>query len=104
MSPWTFLIIGYFSTIAVETPILLFGLSPRHAPRTKLFAGVWLTACTYPIVVLALANHTLLAETFAPAAEIAAFFSLTRTASWRDAAAITAANLASFGFGLLVFG
>ncbi len=104
MSPWTFLVIGYFATIVVETPILLIGLSPRHALKTKLFAGAWLTACTYPIVVLALSNHTLLAETFAPLAEIAAFAGLTRVATWRDAAAITIANLASFGLGLLVFG
>ena len=104
MSPWAFLVIGYFATIAVETPILLAGLSPRHPLRTKLFAGAWLTACTYPIVVLALSNHTLIAETFAPLAEIAAFYALTRVASWRDSAAITAANLASFGAGLLIFG
>jgi hypothetical protein len=104
MSPWTFLVVGYFATIAIETPILLVGLSPRHALRTKLFAGAWLTACTYPIVVLALPNQTLIAETFAPLAEVAAFAVLTRAAGWRDAAAITVANLASFGVGLLVFG
>lgn len=104
MSAWQFLLVGYIATIAIETPILLLGLSRRHSVRTKLFAGAWLTACTYPIVVLALRDYTVVAETFAPLAEIAAFFALTRTLSWRDAAAITAANLTSFGLGLLLFG
>src|SRR5439155_26613476 len=52
MNPWLFLIIGYPVTIAIETPILLLGLSPRHPMSRRLFAGIWLTACTYPIVVL----------------------------------------------------
>ena len=57
MSPnelWRFLPLGYLLTILIETPILLIGLSGRHPFRRKLFAGVWLTACTYPIVVLVL--------------------------------------------------
>ena len=57
MSPfelWHFLVIGYLFTILIETPILLLGLSRRHSFKQKLFAGVWLTACTYPIVVLVL--------------------------------------------------
>ena len=49
---WRFLPFGYLLTIAIETPILLFGLSPHHPKRRRLLAGVWLTACTYPIVVL----------------------------------------------------
>jgi hypothetical protein len=55
MSPaelWRFLPLGYLFTILIETPVLLIGLSRRHSIRQRLFAGVWLTACTYPIVVL----------------------------------------------------
>src|SRR5215467_13015731 len=81
MSPadlWRFLLIGYPFTILIETPILFIGLSRRHSIKRRLFAGVWLTACTYPIVVLVmpllLANasraiYLSVAETFAPVAE-----------------------------------
>ena len=51
MSPsdlWRFLLIGYPFTILIETPVLLFGLSQRHSIKRRIFAGVWLTACTYP--------------------------------------------------------
>jgi hypothetical protein len=51
---WSFLLRGYLFSIAIETPILLVGLSHVHPFKRKLFAGVWLTACTYPIVVLVL--------------------------------------------------
>ena len=57
MSPselWRFLPLGYLFSILIETPILLIGLSQRHSIKRRLFAGVWLTACTYPIVVLVL--------------------------------------------------
>ena len=57
MSPtelWRFLPIGYLFTISIETPILLVGLSSRHSLRRRLLAGIWLTACTYPIVTLVL--------------------------------------------------
>ena len=86
MSPselWRFLPFGYLLTILIETPILIAGLSPRHPLKRKLFAGVWLTACTYPIVVLVmplLFAHTsrtiylIIAETFAPVAECALFW------------------------------
>jgi len=39
--------LGYLFSILIETPILLIGLSPRHPLRRRVFAGVWLTACTY---------------------------------------------------------
>ena len=109
---WRFLPIGYLFTVALETPILWLLLSPRHPPRRRLFAGLWLTACTYPIVVLVLptlfadssrAVYLLAAETFAPAAECLLFwlaFGREKIADgsslWRDFAAITAANLISF--------
>jgi hypothetical protein len=54
MTQFEFLPLGYVLSILVETPVLLIGLSPTHSLAAKLFAGVWLTACTYPIVVLAM--------------------------------------------------
>ena len=112
---WRFFPLGYLFTILIETPILVFGLSRRHSLRRKIFAGVWLTACTYPIVTLALpiisAQHSrtaylIVAETFAPVAECALFWAafgerqnLGRASMWRDFAAIIIANLASFGIG-----
>lgn len=85
---WRFLVIGYLLTIAIEAPILLVGLSRGHSFARRLFAGVWLTACTYPIVVLVLPlvvpplftnpeagdwAYLAVAETFAPAAECLLF-------------------------------
>ena len=115
MSPsdlWRFLVIGYPFTILIETPILLIGLSKRHSFKQKLFAGVWLTACTYPIVVLVLplilANvsrtvYLSVAETFAPVAECVLFWlaygkaeELGTRSMWQDFATIVIANLASF--------
>jgi hypothetical protein len=110
--------VGYLLTIAVETPVLLVGLSSRHPRRNRLFAGVWLTACTYPVVWLVLpqlldigSQRTLyltVAETFAPAGECLLFwlaFGKTDPRScWatvQDMAVITLANLLSFGFGEL---
>ena len=82
---WSFLLPGYLTTVAIETPILLIGLSPRHPISRRLFCGFWLTACTYQIVVLVLAPlllgsaddrtvYLLVAETFAPVAECALFW------------------------------
>jgi hypothetical protein len=112
-SAWGFLPVGYALSVAVETPVLLMGLSRRHGWRRRIFAGLWLTACTYPIVVLALpvliparTAYVVVAETFAPVAECALFYALFRDGRpwsdrslWRDLGAIVAANLASFGFG-----
>ncbi|HEV8590186.1 MAG TPA: hypothetical protein VGQ72_15065 [Pyrinomonadaceae bacterium] len=112
---WRFLPLGYLFTILIETPILLVGLSPRHSIKRRLAAGVWLTACTYPIVVLVLpplfANtsrtvYLVVAETFAPVAECILFWlaygraeELGKRSVWRDFATIVVANLASFGVG-----
>ena len=80
---WRFLLFGYLLTVAVETPALVLLLSKHHTPRRRLFAGLWLTACTYPVVVLVLpplfadssrALYLAVAETFAPAAECALFY------------------------------
>lgn len=112
---WRFLPLGYLFTIAIETPVLLFGLAPKVPVRRRLWFGVWLTACTYPIVVLVLpaifsgasrAAYLFVAETFAPVAECALFWlsyrkadPLTTTEWIRCLAAIVVANLASFGIG-----
>lgn len=112
---WRFLPLGYLLTILIETPILCVGLSRRHPLSRKLLAGVWLTACTYPIVTLFLPlafastsrnRYLVVAETFAPVAECLLFWLAfgnreqagTRS-MWRDFIAIIIANLASFGVG-----
>ena len=116
---WSFLPRGYAFSVAVETPILLLGLSRGHSLSRKLFAGFWLTACTYPIVVLVLPllidteNHLMaylmIAETFAPLAECLLFWAAfdriasEKISTTRDMILITAANLASFGLGELVY-
>jgi hypothetical protein len=115
MSPdelWRFFPLGYVFSILIETPVLLIGLSIRHPIKRRLFAGVWLTACTYPIVVLVLplalshvsrAAYLVVAETFAPVAECILFWlaygesdQLGKASMWRDFGAIVLANLASF--------
>ena len=109
---WRFFPFGYLFSILIETPILIIGLSRRHSIKRRLFAGVWLTACTYPIVVLvmplAFANasrviYLIVAETFAPVAECILFWlaygeteQLGKASMWQDFAAIIIANLASF--------
>jgi hypothetical protein len=115
MSPtelWHFFPLGYFLSILIETPILLLGLSKRHPIKHRLFAGIWLTACTYPIVVLVLplalanvsrAKYLVVAETFAPVAECILFWlaygdreQIGKASMWHDFGAIVLANLASF--------
>ena len=116
MSPlelWRWLPLGYLFTIAIETPILLLGLSPHHSKQRRLFAGIWLTACTYPIVTLVLpllmVNHSrsaylLVAEVFAPVAECVLFWlAFGKETTWRDLGVIVLANLASFIAGEISF-
>jgi hypothetical protein len=43
-------LVYYLFTVTVETAVLLVLLSRRHSFTRKLLAGVWLTACTYPMV------------------------------------------------------
>ena len=111
------MLLGYLLTVAVETAVLLVGLSRRHPLRAKLFAGAWLSACTYPVVWLVLPpliperwEYLLAAETFAPAAECGLFWLALvrgqppdRRATLRDMLTVTAANLASFGVGELIY-
>src|SRR4051812_24903530 len=106
---WRFLPIGYLFTIAIETPVLVVGLSKKASLSQRIWCGVWLTACTYPIVVLVLPTIFLnssrilylsVAEIFAPAAECALFWLAFRgrlemnASEWaRSFAAIIIANL-----------
>lgn len=115
---WLFLPFGYLVTILIETPVLLAGLSPKLTFKQKLLCGIWLTACTYPIVVLVLPTLMLeylqtsrglylaVAETFAPVGECFFFWlafrgrELLEKGDWvRCFCAIIIANLASFGIG-----
>lgn len=112
------MLIGYVITIAIETSVLMVLLSRRHSIRVRLFAGVWLTLCTYPVVWLVLPPlfapdqrgwYLLVAETFAPLAEVMLFWLafnrwLPRDplATGRDTLAIVVANLCSFGLGELL--
>jgi|ERR1035437_3785687 hypothetical protein len=112
---WAFLPVGYLFTILIETPVLIVGLSPKVTLKQKLLCGVWLSACTYPIVILVLSAiffgsprslYLLVAETFAPVAECALFWLAFRgrpdlnRGDWvRCLVAIVIANLTSFGAG-----
>jgi hypothetical protein len=115
---WLFLPFGYLLTIAIETPILLIGLTQKITERQRFLCGVWLTACTYPIVVLVLPTvfygeprwlYLAVAETFAPLAECVLFWLAFRgnllfnRVDWvRSFTTIIIANLASFGIGELL--
>lgn len=112
---WYFLPFGYLVTILIETPVLLVGLTRKLSVKQRLLCGVWLTACTYPIVVLVLPTvfygqsrmlYLAVAETFAPLAECVLFWlafrrnDLLGRGDWiRSFTAIVVANLASFGIG-----
>lgn len=118
-SLWAFLPVGYALTVLIETPVLLIGLAPRHSIPRRLGMGLWLTACTYPIVVLVLPIlvwntlgegwYIFTAELFAPLAECLLFGQLLRhqpphlQATRRDYACIVLANLASFLTGEWIF-
>jgi hypothetical protein len=81
---WWFLPRGYLLTIAVETPVLLVALSGRHSLGRRLFAGIWLTACTYPVFILSLSQlltpatshflYVVIGEIFVALAECALFW------------------------------
>lgn len=122
---WRLLPLGYVLTVALETPVLVLGLAPYHSLSRRLLAGIWLTACTYPIVILVLPQviwrplgdagywpYVTIAEIFAPAAECYLFWlafwhasnrqrsaGSSRRYLIRDFVTIVAANLVSFLFG-----
>ena len=125
LSLWKFLPVGYLLSISLEIPILLIGLSKRHSLRRRVLAGLWLTACTYPIVILVLpllieshygrTAYVITAESFAPLAECLLFWmafdaerepappttvrALSFSDTFRDMAAVVAANLCSWLLG-----
>ena len=109
----------YLLTVTIETPVLVLGLSRRHSLKRRIFAGFWLTACTYPFVTVvfpyfldpahARLIYVAVSETFAPVAECLLFWlafgtreELGRRSMWRDFLAITLANLLSFTTGELL--
>ncbi len=111
-----YLIFGYLLSVLLETPVLLVGLSRPHSWKVRLFAGIWLSGCTYPVVIfvipvlcrwLGLVGYDLLiAETLAPLAECLLFWAITKhvpmTTGQRtqDCITIVVANLVSFLVGL----
>lgn len=112
---WLFLPLGYTATVLIEAPILLLFLPRLLGWKKRLAAGLWLTACTYPVVVLVLPAlmygysrvlYLAVAETFAPLAECILFWlvfrgaeGFTRGAWICSFAVIVVANLLSFGIG-----
>jgi hypothetical protein len=110
-----FLPIGYLLSVAIELPILYFFLPSRISKALRIFAGFWLTACSYPFVGLIFpliffgysrAVYLLAAETFAPVAEclifwlaIAGKINLSSKDLFVSFAIITLANLCSFAIG-----
>jgi hypothetical protein len=112
-------LLGYILTVVIEAAILVVCLSTRHPLRVRLFAAPWLTGCTYPVVhfilpfVMSFSSRLAflaVAETFAPVAECILFWlafgvrtELRRYTMWRDCAAITIANVLSFGAGEILY-
>jgi hypothetical protein len=111
---WLWLPVGYGLTVTAEVPVLLLGLSPGRPLAVRLYAGLWLTACTYPVVTLTLpmlidpwrqrAAYLAVAEPFAAAAECLLFWAAFgpgrgRWSLARDLLAVVAANGASFAAG-----
>jgi hypothetical protein len=121
------LITGYTFGVILETPVLMAGLSACHSLKSRLKAGLFLTACTYPFVIIVMPrlinpdlHNTLylaVTETLVPIAECAIFWlvfhrrlisssdgttTVSRDVVIRDFAVIIAANLISFGVGELV--
>jgi hypothetical protein len=110
---WRFLVVGYGLSVLIETPVLLVGLSQRHPLLRRAMAGLWLTACSYPIIALVLPYligpqwvFVLVSEVFATLYEWGLFclaFPAPPTGfcrdGIRDGLAIVVANLASLGIG-----
>lgn len=107
--------IGYLITVLIETTVLIFGLTAKLSLKQKILCGLWLTACTYPIVVLVLpmlfygssrAAYLFVAESFAHFGECVIFWlafkhqtDFTKADWMRSFIAILAANFLSFTIG-----
>lgn len=112
---WVFFPIGYVTTVLIETTVLIFLLSPKLSFKQKILCGIWLTACTYPIVVLVLPAlladyprwvYLTIGELFAHFGECVIFWLAFReredftTKDWiRCFIAVLLANFASFSIG-----
>ncbi len=112
MDPRLFLMVGYLFTVLIEAPILYFGLSSRYTRVQRAFSACWLTACTYPIVILVLpglfrpdqrASFLLVAETFAAVGECGLFWAIFRPINRRDVTVVALANVLSFLVGELSY-
>jgi hypothetical protein len=117
---WLFLPAGYLLSVLVETPVLLAGLSDRHPMSARVFAGLWLTACSYPVVILVLPVvmgfpqsrllYLAVAEPLAVLGECLLFWlafgrrpGAPRKSLGQDFVAITLANVASMLAGEVLF-
>jgi hypothetical protein len=49
---WRVLLLGYCLFVAIELPIFLLALSARNDRRQRIFSALWLTACSFPLVIL----------------------------------------------------
>ncbi len=111
---WFEVLAGYLASVLIEFLVLWPGLSKQHSLPVRVLSAVWLTACTYPIVVVALPIlmrsqpewlYLTVAESFAAVAECLLFgfaFGNARQLvrkPGRDDFAICLANLTSFGVG-----
>ncbi|BCS32320.1 hypothetical protein TBR22_A15300 [Luteitalea sp. TBR-22] len=106
---WRWLPVGYVVTLAIEAPILSLGLSRPVVGWQRLAVAAWLTAVTYPVVVVALPlalpastpwlAYFLIAETFAIVTECL-LFRLAWRGTWRDVGVVALANLVSATVGL----
>ncbi|HYV36535.1 MAG TPA: hypothetical protein VE988_12560 [Gemmataceae bacterium] len=106
------LLVGYCISVAIETPVLMVGLSRDHPLMRRFLSGLWLTACTYPVFILALPElipernlYLAVGETLVAVAECSVFLAAfgLKDRNWlavsQDCLAIVLANLASFGLG-----
>jgi len=119
------LCVGYTLGVMLETPVLALGLSACHSLKSRVQAGLLLTLCTYPFVIVVMprlinpdlhkALYLAVTETLVPIAECAVFWfvfhrklmanastALKQSVIIRDFAVIIAANLFSFGVGELI--
>ncbi|MBI5831749.1 MAG: hypothetical protein HZB16_05465 [Armatimonadetes bacterium] len=112
---------GYALGVVVETPVLLATLSPAHGWRRRCAAGLWLTACTYPLLVMVLpvfidpdtawTRYVVVGEVAVAVTESALFYlafnrGTQRPRRWlvQDVVAVVLANLASYLVGRWVYG
>lgn len=110
---------GYLLTISIETPVLVLLLGKRYSLKEKLFAGVFLTGCSYPFVSVFFPmiwdpytdyrTYVTVSEIFAPLSECIIFallFQRRKELSARqrasDLAVVVAANLLSYLAGELM--